>query len=245
MPPIRNLSFVTKEADNKNVEADPADPFTSLGIIFFVTAVLFSLIGFGVTYFLEQKNNTLRDDIQKLEVNLKSIPLDEMLSFYSKTQNINSVLKEHVYLTTVLSLLENAVESNVYFKKFDFSYREGAGYDLAISAIAPDTRSVVRQMDTLKSPKYSKVFKSVELKNITKDKFENVTFEIKITVIPTVKNEAFDFILTASSTNASSSVEATTTIATTTATTTKATSTNIIKTATTSSSSAPVIKKPL
>ena len=96
-------------------------------------------------------------------------------------------------------------------------------------------------MDTLKSPKYSKVFKSVELKNITKDKFENVTFEIKITVIPTVKNEAFDFILTASSTNASSSVEATTTIATT----TKPTSTNIIKTATTSSSSAPVIKKPL
>jgi hypothetical protein len=237
MPPIRNVSFVPTQTDPNKVEAEPSDPLTALGIIFFAVAVIFSLVGFGVTYYLEGKNTDLRNNIQAVEANLKNVPLDEMLSFYSKTQNINSVLKEHVYVTTVLSLLENAVESNVYFKKFEFSFREGAGYDLSISGIAPDTRSVVRQIDVLKDQKYAKVFKTVELKNVTKDKLENITFDIKIVVIPTIKNEAFDFIPADKITIASSTEGV---IATT---STKAVVVPV--STTTPSSSIPLIKNPL
>ena len=237
MPPIRNVSFVPTQTDPNKVEVEPSDPLTALGIIFFAVAVIFSIVGFGVTYYLEGKNTDLRNNIQAVEANLKNVPLDEMLSFYSKTQNINSVLKEHVYVTTVLSLLENAVESNVYFKKFEFSFREGAGYDLSISGIAPDTRSVVRQIDALKDQKYAKVFKTVELKNVTKDKFENITFDIKIVVIPTIKNEAFDFIPVDQMTRASSTEVV---IATT---STKAVVVPV--STTTPSSSMPLIKNPL
>lgn len=237
MPPIRNVSFVPTQTDPNKVEVEPSDPLTALGIIFFAVAVIFSLVGFGVTYYLEGKNTDLRNNIQAVEANLKNVPLDEMLSFYSKTQNINSVLKEHVYVTTVLSLLENAVESNVYFKKFEFSFREGAGYDLSISGIAPDTRSVVRQIDALKDQKYAKVFKIVELKNVTKDKFENITFDIKIVVIPTIKNEAFDFIPVDQVSGASSTEVV--------VATTSTKSVVVPVSTTTPSSSMPLIKNPL
>ncbi len=204
MPPIRNISFIPKETDPTKVEAVPSDPLTALGFISLGIAVIFSLIGFGVTYYLEGKNIELRNNIQSIEMNLKNVPLDEMLAFYSKTQNINSVLKEHVYITTIFSVLENATEKDIYFKKFDLSFREGAGYELSISGISPDTRSMVRQIDTLKNIKYLQVFKSVELKNISKDKFENITFDIKINLNATIKNDAFDF---ASSTQNSTTIK--------------------------------------
>lgn len=232
MPPIRNVSFVPQQTDPTKVEAVPSDPLTALGFISLTTAIIFSLVGFGVTYYLEGKNIELRNSIQSIEMNLKNVPLDEMLSFYSKTQNINSVLKEHVYVTTIFSILENATEKDIYFKKFDLSFREGAGYELSISGIAPDTRSMVRQIDTLKNIKYLQVFKSVELKNISKDKFENITFDIKINLNATIKNDAFDF---ASSTQNSTTIKV---ISTSTPTSTSAGTT-------TATNSLIIIKKPL
>ncbi len=239
MPPIRNISFVPKQTEQAKVEAVPSDPITALGFISLAVAIVFSLVGFGVTYYLESKNIELRNNIQSIEINLKNVPLDEMLSFYSKTQNINSVLKEHVYVSTIFSILENATEKDVYFKKFDLSFREGAGYELSISGISPDTRSMVRQIDTLKDIKYLQVFKSVELKNISKDKFENITFDVKINLNATIKNDAFDFATTTTETS----------MVATTSTITKSTSTIISvptsSATTTATNSLIIINKPL
>ena len=234
MPPIRNVSFIPQQTEQAKVEAVPSDPLTALGFISLTTAIIFSLVGFGVTYYLEGKNIELRNNIQSIEINLKNAPLDEMLSFYSKTQNINSVLKEHVYLSTIFSILENATEKDIYFKKFDLSFREGAGYELSISGISPDTRSMVRQIDTLKNIKYLQVFKSVELKNISKDKFENITFDVKINLNATIKNNAFDF---ASSTQNLTMIKTASTSAVISIPTSSAT--------TTATNSLIIIKKPL
>lgn len=189
MPPIRNTNFIAQANNKVSDNLDPRDPFTILGISFIIISIVASLASYGMGKLFETQGDAIRDQIKALESKLTSLPLPEMLDFYSKTNSINTALKNHVYITSVFSVLSNAVEKNVYFKKFDFSSRDAGGYDLNITGVSPDYESIVRQLDVINADKYKKVFKFAELKSITTDQYGNITFDIKITTNPTIRED--------------------------------------------------------
>jgi len=187
MPPIRNTSFIPRKTDAQNVPpVTPSDPFLTLGIIFLCVSIFLSIASFGANYYVEKQNAKLLTDISGVQNSLASVPLDEMISFYYKTKSINSVLAEHVYPTSLFALVEDAVEKEVYFTSFDFSFSGQDGYKLSLVGIAPDTRSVIRQVDTLNDPKYSKVFNVVKVNSVVADKLGNSVFDISIDINPTI-----------------------------------------------------------
>ena len=78
--------------------------------------------------------------------------------------------------------------NNLYFKKFELTSKEKDGFDLTLVGVTSDKRSIVRQIDSLRDAKYNKVIKAVELKSVNEDKFENVNFEIKVSVVINTKD---------------------------------------------------------
>ena len=185
MPPIRqnNFSF-TKD---KKIIEEVASPFRTLGIIFLILSI--SLSGgvyWGMTY-LQDINLGIESDIKSIESSLASVPLEEMLSFYGKIRSVNTILSAHSYVTTQLNTLSDAVEPLTHFKTFNFVSREKGKDDLSLSAITADKANMVRQIDILRSDKYKNFIKSVELKSVSKDILDNVSFDLKLSVDATVK----------------------------------------------------------
>lgn len=192
MPPIRqnnSLNLGAAPIVTPNIEAK--DPFRTLGIIFFVLAVILSASSFGAMKFLQSQNNNIENNIHNIENEVSSMPLDEMLNFYDKTINVNSLLGKHYYITTQLNTLADVVSRNVYFKTMSFVSQTGQNQSMStiqLSAFASSEADIVRQVDLLKSDKYSNFIKKVELVSIKINKEKGgVDFDIKLDIDPKIK----------------------------------------------------------
>ena len=187
MPPIRqNNTFLNTGQENRQ-DLNPANPFKTLGVIFLIVSVLLSVTSYLVLSFTESKNVKIENNIKSIETSLTNVPLSEMLVFYNKIRSINSVLKSHYYVTTHLATLSDAVESSTYFKNYNFTVKEKGDSEITFSGVTTNESNVVRQIDLFKSDKYSKFIKSLELKSVSKDQFDNILFDLKLTIDSTVK----------------------------------------------------------
>lgn len=174
MPPIRNTGFIPKDTE----EATPQDPFFILGIIFVVISIVVSIASYAAGMYYESDNESLKSNIKSVTSNFNEKTIVEMLNFYTKTVAVNGVLKQHTYPNSIFYTLESAVEDTVYFKKFSFTNREEKGYEVSLTGVAPNYKSVARQMDILKGDQYKSMFSNIDLKTVNSEQYGNLSFDI-------------------------------------------------------------------
>ena len=194
MPPTRPNNFLNTASTSNpsnvpgnNFDLNQADPFRTLGIIFLIVSIFLSGISYGVLYYFKSSNLKIENSIKSAEASLSNVPLENMLAFSNKIKSINLALKNHNYITTQLNTLSDVVEKDTYFKNFSFSTKENGDGEISLSAITQDESNIVRQMDRFRSEKYRDFIKTVELKSISKDNLDNISFEIKLIINSTVK----------------------------------------------------------
>jgi hypothetical protein len=190
MPPIRNTeTFVKENITNNQAVAEVSSPVRVLAYIFLAASVIVSAVLYGVNYLLVAQNQKIQTEISIIEADLTTVPLNEMLTFYNKIESINNLLRNHTYPSSILSVLSELVEEDTYFKSFSLNTRDKNEYTLALSAVALDKTAIVRQVDNLKDDTYKNIIKSVDLKNITSDRFGNVTYDLNLMVNARIKPE--------------------------------------------------------
>lgn len=186
MPPLRTTTFVAKPV-NTIVEVKPVDPFFILGCVFLGASVLFSTVAYGYGLYLESGITKTQGKIQVIEKELEQYPLEKMLAFNTKVTTVQTLLRNHTFPETIFAALGSGVEKNVFYNSFNLTYTPGVGHNITLSAIAPDYASVARQMDSLKNTAYGSLFKSVEMVSLGKDQYGNKLFDIKISVLGSLR----------------------------------------------------------
>jgi hypothetical protein len=198
MPPFRETSFTQNQDSVLDKRTEPRDPFLILGLVFMGISIFISIISYGYNFYLSDKNTKDKQKIESLNASLSAYPLKDMLDTYNKVINIDLYTKSRNYISSVLYTLETVTEKNVYFKKFVLSETKD-GYYIEMEGVAPDYKSIVRQMDGLKDPRYSKVFNTVTLDTIIRDGSGNLTFAVKIKVNTNTPYTQLDFAKESSS----------------------------------------------
>lgn len=186
MPPIRQNNSLNLGTTIATPDIQTGNPFRTLGVIFFILSIIVAGATYGGLKFLEARNTSTENEIRAIESEISAMPLDEMLTFYNKTLNVNSLLGRHYYVSTQLNTLADAVAKNVYFKSMSFSSKQtGSEIDLIGSTF--DEADIVRQMDLLKNEKYASLIKKVDLVGMKKDTTGVLEFTLKILIDPKIK----------------------------------------------------------
>lgn len=192
MPPFKESSFTQNTEDSIVKKIDPKDPFMILGIMFLVISIFTSGISYGYNYYLQTNNNKARDEINAINDSLAKYPLQQMLSYYSRIKTIESIVKEKSHLTTIFYVIESTTQKNIYFRSFNILKpdtiidKNNKDFTINLIGVSPDYSSIVRQIDSMKEDKYSKVFKSVEFKKVEQSGGGSLVFHVDIKVDPKI-----------------------------------------------------------
>lgn len=122
----------------------------------------------------------LKTKLDSYDASLAGMQLTDMQKLSDRIRFIGQVVNGHASVNSAFRILEESVENQVLFTRFDLRANPNSGnYDLTLSALAPDYRSVAQQLDTIKTKTFLKYFSSVELVSINPDDKGRVLFTIK------------------------------------------------------------------
>jgi len=151
----------------------------ALGIFLLMIGV--AAVLFGYKYYLQSVVAGQKATIDGYESRLSGIPLEEIHALSNRLKVINQLVKDHPSVNAAFKVLESGVENAVTFTNFNLSYDNGSKtYSLSLAANAPDYRSVVQQMDTLKRKPYVNYFPNVKIEELRPDSSGKVVFNMKM-----------------------------------------------------------------
>jgi len=151
----------------------------ALGIFLLMIGVVAVL--FGYKYYLQSTVAGQKATIDSYESRLSGIPLEEIHALSNRLKVINQLVKDHPSVNAAFKVLESGVENAVTFTNFNLSYDNGSkAYSLSLAANAPDYRSVVQQMDTLKRKPYASYFPNIKIEELRPDSSGRVAFNMKM-----------------------------------------------------------------
>lgn len=187
----------------------------------FSIAVVVALLLAGYQYYLNSQVDSKRDALALYETKLGGLPLEDMRNVSDRIKVINQILQRHASVSTAFRVLEDSIEHPITYTRFSLNFNPTTkSYDLQVSAVAPNYRSIVQQLDTFnKSDTYKEFIPSVAYDGVNLDVMTgkvSVNFKMPIRIegkLPetlTFKNSTAEKPLPP--------VQATTTAATTTAT---------------------------
>ena len=164
----------------------PVEKVGIAGIIIiglFIMSIITTAVLFGYHYYLIKKVESSQTKLNEYEKKMGEIPLEDMGRLSNRLKIVGKLIKEHPSVNAAFRIIEETVENNITYKKFDLHPATGSNsYELRLSAVAPNYKSVVEQIDTLKRKPYSNYVISPTLTSINLDDQGGVSFSISMLV---------------------------------------------------------------
>lgn len=152
----------------------------SLAVIL-LGSVLFTLVTFLYSSYLNRQIEASKQILSDSNTLLGELPISDMKSFSDRVKFVRDQIENHPYPLTSFRLLESSVENGVYFTNFSLTELQNTGtYNLDLTGSSPNYRSIIQQIDTLRSEPYNKFVRDLEVVSLTPDKTGVITFSLRM-----------------------------------------------------------------
>jgi Tfp pilus assembly protein PilN len=178
----------------------PKTPGWSVGMLTFAGSLLFLVVliyvglTFGYEPYLNGQISTTQNQINQLSQQISPADQTNLINFYSELSNLKSLLANHVIASNLFPWLEQNTEVNVYYTSFSFS----GGDQITLSAVAKSEADVNQQLAIFESsPEVSNVIFS----GVSAGAAGGWSFDVTLTINPSILSNASSTMTTTSSTN--------------------------------------------
>lgn len=178
-------SFIPKKPITSNVSnKEPKSLFSIIAtFLLVITIVASGGLYLYKSYLIKQKSSSsaslsvVRDSFEKSTI-------DELDLFNNRTKVAKQILNSHIVLTPMFTLLGDITIPSIQYTKFQQQTNNG-GFLVKIEGVAKDYRAIALQADEFNSTK-GRSFKNVVFSNLTKDKNNNISFDLEFEVDPSL-----------------------------------------------------------
>jgi hypothetical protein len=174
-------SFIPKKPIDSSVSSkEPMSLFSIISIFLLIIAILASGGLFFYKTYLTKQKETLSASLATVRDSFEKNTIDELGLFNKRTDTAKQILGNHVVLSPLFSLIGDITIPSIQYTSFNQQTNE-KGFVVNMSGVARDYRSIALQADMFNTAKGSS-FKNVIFSNLTKDKSNNVLFNLEFTV---------------------------------------------------------------
>lgn len=182
-------SFQTSFIPKKPVATDisrkqPKSLFSVLSVLLLIIIVVASAGLFVYKSYLTKQKEVLSSSLEKVRDSFERDTISELELFDKRASAAKQVLSSHIVLSPMFELLGTLTIPSIQYTKFEHQTNE-KGFFVKISGLARDYRSIALQADVFNSTK-GRSFKNVVFSNLTRDKSNNVGFDLEFIVDPSL-----------------------------------------------------------
>jgi hypothetical protein len=176
-------SFIPKKPITSSVsDKAPRSLLSIIAIFLLIVSILGSVILFLYKNYLTNHKETLSSSLSTIRDTFEKNTINELSLFSKRTEVVKQILNNHIVLSPMFTLLGEITIPSVQYTKFDQQTND-KGFLVRIEGLARDYRSIALQADMFNTPK-GHSFKNVIFSNLTKDKNNNISFDIEFNVDP-------------------------------------------------------------
>lgn len=156
--------------------------------LIFMTAagasVLISVGMFGYLYYLSSQVDAKKAKLASYESQLGGLPLEDMRKLSNRIKILNQLVKTHPSVNVAFRIVEDSVENQVTYTKFDLGYNESTkSYLLSLSGTAPDYKGIAQQIDTFNRKPYTTYLSNVVVDGLNPDSTGRIAFTAKMSIM--------------------------------------------------------------
>lgn len=178
-------SFIPKKLiTSTSTDKEPRSLFSIISIFLLIVTILISGGLFLYKNYLTQQQESLYTSLAINRDSFEKETIDELELFDKRTESAKQILNSHVVLSPIFALLGEITIPSIQYTNFEQQTNE-KGFLVNMEGIARDYRSIALQSDMFNSTK-GRSFKNVLFSNLTKDRNNNITFNLKFNVEPSL-----------------------------------------------------------
>ena len=199
-------SFIPKKLITSNLsDKEPRNFFSLIATFLLIVSILISVGLFVYKIYLTKQQELLSASLTKTRDSFEKDTIDELELFDKRIQSAEQILSNHIVLSPTFALLGEITIPAVQYTNFQQQTTD-QGFLVNIEGLALDYRSIALQADMFNSAK-GHSFKNVLFSDLTKDKNNNISFNLKFNIEPELLSYEKDSLLEQpSSSNNSSTV---------------------------------------
>lgn len=176
-------SFIPKKLITSNVSSkEPKNFFSLIATFLLIISILISAGLYVYKIYLTKQEETLSLSLETTRNSFEQDTIDELELFDKRTQSAKTILNNHLVLSPMFALLGEVTIPSIQYTSFTQT-NSGQTFEVTIKGVAQDYRSIALQADIFNSTKGSS-FKNVLFSDLSKDKDNNIDFNLKFDVDP-------------------------------------------------------------
>lgn len=187
-------SFQTSFIPKKPIVQNGASSITSTGskttsismviTVFILISIIVATVGlYFYRDYLQKNKENLSATLFKMRGSFDNDTIVALELYDKKATVAKQVLKGHIVLSPLFDTLNDLTLSSIQYTKFEHSTTKEGIFSVKMSGVARDYKSIALQADVFNTTKGA-MFKDVIFSNLTKDKSNNVTFDLEFDVDP-------------------------------------------------------------
>jgi hypothetical protein len=181
-------SFIPKKPIVANSSVSNTSNNTSITMVVSIFIMVVMLVASGGLYlyknYLQNNKAVLSGNLKKIKDSFDNNTIVN-LALYDKTSSVaKQILENHIVLSPLFQLINELTLSSIQYTKFEHKVTNGV-FSVSMSGIARDYKSIALQADVFSTPK-GRMLQNVIFSNLTKDKNNNVTFNVEFDVDSTL-----------------------------------------------------------
>jgi len=182
-------SFQTSFIPKKPVVSSPVDKaprslFSFIAIFIFVVSIIAAGGLFAYKFYLTKQKESLSASLSAAHDSFEKDTIDELSLFDKRLETSKQILSKHIVMTPLFELLGELTIPTVQYTAFT-QLTSDSGFNVNIEGVARDYRSIALQAEEFNSNK-GRYFQNVLFSNLEKDKNNNIKFNLKFKVDPSI-----------------------------------------------------------
>lgn len=178
-------SFIPKKPVTSSLsEKEPKSFFSIVTLFLLILSIVISGGLFLYKSYLTSQQQSLSESLTLTRDSFEKDTIDELDLFNKRTESAKQILGKHIVLSPMFSLLGEITIPQVQYISFEQQENE-KGFLVNIEGVARDYRSIALQAGMFNTTK-GRQFKNVLFSDLMKDKNNNVSFNLKFSVDPSL-----------------------------------------------------------
>lgn len=177
-------SFIPKKLITSNrSDKEPKNFFSLITTFLLIISILISAGLYVYKLYLTKQEETLSASLLITRDSFEQGTIDELELFDKRTQSAKTILNNHIVLSPMFALLGEVTIPSIQYTSFTQDTTSNQVFGVTIKGVAQDYRSIALQADIFNSTKGSS-FKNVLFSDLSKDKDNNISFNLMFDVDP-------------------------------------------------------------
>jgi hypothetical protein len=176
-------SFIPKKPiDSSASSKEPVSLFLIISIFLLVVSAAASAGLYFYKIYLVKQRDSSSASLSSIRDSFEKSTIDDLDLFNKKTDIANKILNNHIVFSPMFNLLGDITIPAIQYTKFEQENVNGTFY-VKMEGLAKDYKSIAIQADIFNGER-GQYFKNVIFSNLTKDKTNNISFNLEFDVDP-------------------------------------------------------------